>query len=124
MKLYWTYSRPDLTPSEVYGHELGKVKFSTDKYHIGGLNKMVATFTHCIGTDGRLTVLEYCPGQEIHLALIGGLNKDCIYKNTTTPEQLHTLGNICRFYLSLGEPIVEGDLSNFDLKLWLKAINK
>ena len=55
---------------------------------------------------------------------IGGLDDDYRFKNTATREQLLTLGNICRFYLSLGEPIIEGDLSNFDLQLWLKAINK
>jgi hypothetical protein len=71
-----------------------------------------------------LFVLDYCPGTEIHLALIGGLSLDNCYQNTATKEQLLTLSNIVRFYLSLGEPIQEGDFSNFDLKTWLKAINK
>ena len=123
MKLYWTYSKADLMASDVYRHEHRKVKFSNDKYHIGGLNR-TPIFTHCICKNGVLHTLDYCPGTEIHFAIICGLNKDYIYSNTATREQLHTLGNICRFYLSLGEPIIEGDLSNFDLKLWLKAINK
>ena len=39
-------------------------------------------------------------------------------------EELLTLGNIVRFYMSMGEVIQEGDLSNFDLITWLKAVNK
>lgn len=58
------------------------------------------------------------------MAVIGGLNDDYVYTNTISTQQLMTLGNICRFYLSLGEIIEEGDFANFDLKLWLKAINK
>lgn len=85
---------------------------------------MVPLFTHCICPQGNLYPLNYCPGNEIHLALIGGLNNDNNYMNTATSQQLLTLGNVCRFYLSLGEVIEEGDFSNFDLKLWLKAINK
>jgi len=123
LKIYWTYSRKNLKPCDVKKHEQGKVKMSTDKYHIGGLNRM-SIFTHCIDANGHLHVVDYCPGAEIHLALIGGLNDDCVYTNTATSQQLFTLGNICRFYLSLGEPITEGDFSNFDLELWLKAINK
>ena len=123
MKLYWTYSRKSLKPNDVLKHEQGKVRLSNEKYHIGGLNRM-PIFTHCICPNGNLYVLNYCPGSEIHLALIGGVNDDYLYTNTATREQLQTLGNICRFCLSLGEVITEGDLSNFDLKLWLKAINK
>ncbi len=124
MKLYWTYSKKSLRPSEVSRHERASVRLSNEKYHIGGLNKKVSTFTHCICPNGNLYVLDYCPGSEIHLALIGGVNDDYVYTNTATSDQLRTLGNICRFYLSLGEPITEGDLSNFDLTLWLRAINK
>jgi hypothetical protein len=123
LKLYWTYSRTDLKPCDIHFHEKGKVRLSNEKYHIGGLNR-TPLITHCIDANGNLHVVDYCPGSEIHLALIGGLNSDYVYSNTATREQLKTLGNICRFYLSLGEPIVEGDLSNFDLKIWLKAINK
>lgn len=123
MKLYWTYSRTDLRACDVHKHEESKVRFSSERHHIGGLNR-TPIFTHCICPNGHLHVLDYCPGSEIHLALIGGLDNDNFYKNTASREQLFTLGNICRFYLSLGEPITEGDLSNFDLKLWLKAINK
>lgn len=123
MKLYWTYSRKNLKPSEVHRHEKAGVKLSNEKYHIGGLNRM-SIITHCICPNGILYTLDYCPGNEIHLALIGGLNDDYVYMNTATTDQLKTLGNICRLYLSLGEVIEEGDLSNFDLKLWLRAINK
>ena len=123
MKLYWTYSRQNLRASDVEKHERAKVRMSNDKYHIGGLDRM-PIFTHCISIDGTLYTLNYCPGNEIHLAVIGGLDDDYCFKNTITRDQLATLGNICRFYLSLGEIIEEGDLSNFDLNLWLKAINK
>lgn len=123
LKLYWTYSRKDLKPCDVNKHEQGKVKLSNDNYHIGGLNRM-PIITHCIDSNGNLHTLNYCPGNEIHLALIGGLNSDYVFSNTATSQQLQTLGNICRFYLSLGEIVEEGDFANFDLKLWLKAINK
>lgn len=96
---------------------------STDKFHIGGLNRQ-PIITHCICPKGYLHTLNYCPGQEIHVALIGGLDEDYSYKNTATQDQLFTLGNLVRFYLSLGEIVEEGDLSNFNLDLWLKAINK
>lgn len=123
MKLYWTYSKVNLRPSEIPTHEKAKVKISDDNHHVGGLNRS-PIITHCINTKGHLFVLDYCPGTEIHLALIGGLDDDYKYKNTATAEQLLTLSNIVRFYGSMGEVIEEGDLSNFDLKLWLKAINK
>jgi hypothetical protein len=60
----------------------------------------------------------------VHLALIGGLDADSRYRDTATAEQLLALGNIVRFYLSLGEVIEEGDFANFNLEQWLKAINK
>lgn len=124
MKIYWTYSRRDLKPDQIAAHEKAKVRLSNEKYHIGGLNKMIPTFTHCITADGYLHAINYCPGNEIHLALIGGLNDDYVYQNTATEAQLLALGNLVRFYLSLGEQIEEGDLSNFDLIKWLKAVNK
>lgn len=124
MKIYWTYSKIDLKPDQIAAHEKGKVRMSNEKYHIGGLNKMVPTFTHCITKEGYLHALNYCPGQEVHLALIGGLNEEYVYTNTVTQKQLFTLGNVVRFYLSMGELIEEGDLSNFDLITWLKAVNK
>lgn len=124
MKIYWTYSKTDLRPDHISAHEKGKVRLSNEKYHIGGLNKMTPTFTHCITADGYLHAINYCPGNEVHLALIGGLNDEYVYTNTATKQQLLTLGNIVRFYMSLGEPIQEGDLSNFDLITWLKAVNK
>jgi hypothetical protein len=124
MKIYWTYSKTDLRPDHVPAHEKAKARLSNEKYHVGGLNKMVPTFTHCITVEGYLHTINYCPGNEIHLALIGGLNDDYVYSNTATIQQLLTLGNIVRFYMSLGEPIQEGDLSNFDLITWLKAVNK
>lgn len=123
MKLYWTYSRTDLKVCDVRKHEQDKIKFSSDKCHIGGLGR-TPIITHCICKNGNLWVLDYCPGEEIQLALIGGLDNDFFYKNTASREQLTTLSNICKFYLSLGEPVIEGDFSNFDLKTWLKAINK
>lgn len=123
MKIYWTYSRTNLKPSEVPAHEKAKVRMSSDKYHIGGLNRE-SILTHCITIEGYLHAINYCPGQEIHLALIGGLDDDYIFKNTSTNAQLFTLGNIVRFYISMGEVIEEGDLSNFDLITWLKAVNK
>jgi hypothetical protein len=123
VKIYWTYSRINLKPSEVFKHEQAKVRFSSDSTHIGGLER-IPILTHCISREGYLHAINYCPGNEVHLALIGGLDTDCRYKNTATTEQLLTLGNIVRFYMSLGETIQEGDLSNFDLIQWLKAINK
>ena len=123
MKIYWTYSRSNLKPSEIAAHEKGKVRMSSEKYHIGGLNRM-PIFTHCITVEGYLHTINYCPGDEIHLALIGGLNEEYVYTNTATQKQLFTLGNLVRFYLSMGEVIEEGDLSNFDLNIWLKAVNK
>lgn len=123
MKIYWTYSKCNLRPCDVSAHEKKPVKYSDDKTHIGGLNRS-PIITHCITTDGYLHTLNYCPGLEIHLALVGGLTDDHRYKNTATTAQLLTLSNIVRFYLSLGEPVEEGDFSNFDLKLWLRAISK
>ena len=123
MKIYWTYSKTDLRPDHVPAHEKAKVRLSNEKYHIGGLDRN-PILTHCITTDGYLHTINYCPGNEIHLALIGGVNGDYVFTNTATMQQLLTLGNIVRFYMSLGEPIEEGDLSNFDLITWLKAVNK
>ena len=124
MKIYWTYSKINLKPSEINSHEKAKVRLSNEKYHVGGLNRMVPFFTHCITKDGYLHSLNYCPGSEIHLAIIGGVNDDYIYTNTATHAQLLTLGNVVRFYQSLGELVEEGDLSNFNFNIWLKAINK
>jgi hypothetical protein len=124
MKIYWTYSKVNLKPSEVGAHEKGKVRLSNEKYHIGGLNRMIPLITHCITTEGYLHAINYCPGSEIHLALIGGVNDEYVFANTATKQQLLTLGNIVRFYMSMGEVIQEGDLSNFDLITWLKAVNK
>lgn len=124
MKIYWTYSRTDLKPDQIAAHEKAKARLSNDKYHIGGLNRMVPIFTHCITKEGYLHAINYCPGTEVHIALIGGLDNDFVFSNTATTAQLLTLGNIVRFYMSLGEIIEEGDLSNFDLIQWLKAINK
>ena len=123
MKIYWTYSKTSLRPSEVNAHEKAKVRLSNDKHHVGGLERE-SILTHCITADGYLHAINYCPGQEIHLALIGGLNDDYVFSNTVTTQQLLTLGNIVRFYMSMGEVIQEGDLSNFDLITWLKAVNK
>jgi hypothetical protein len=123
VKIYWTYSKTSLKPSEVNAHEKAKVRLSNDKHHVGGLERE-SILTHCITTDGYLHAINYCPGQEIHLALIGGLNDDYVFSNTVTTQQLLTLGNIVRFYMSMGEVIQEGDLSNFDLITWLKAVNK
>jgi hypothetical protein len=124
VKIYWTYSKKDLRPDHIPAHEKAKVRLSNEKYHIGGLNKMVPTFTHCITADGYLHAMNYCPGNEVHLALIGGVNDEYVYHNTATEAQLLALGNLVRFHLSLGENIEEGDLSNFDLITWLKAVNK
>ena len=85
----------------MHKHEQAKVRMSNEKYHIGGLNRM-PIITHCIDPIGNLHTLNYCPGNEIHLALIGGLNSDYVFSNTATSQQLFTLGNVCRFYLSLG----------------------
>lgn len=123
MKIYWTYSKIDLCPSEVHKHEKSGYRVSTDKYHIGGLNR-TPLFTHCITYDGYLHVLNYKEGEEVNIALIGGLNNDYEYKNTASSAQLLTLGNIVRFCLSKGENVEEGDFSNFNLEQWLKAINK
>ena len=123
MKIYWTYSLIDLLPSEIYSHEKRPYRLSNETTHIGGLDRK-PFITHCIDIQGHLFVLNYCPGNEIHLALIGGLDPDYKYRNTATREQLKTLGNIARLYLSLGEIIQEGDFANFNLEPWLKAINK
>ena len=122
MRIYWTYSKIDLTASQIRKHERAPIKFSDDKTHIGGLERE-PFLTHCINKEGHLFVLDYCPGDEVHLALIGGLNNDYRLTNTATREQLMTLSQIVKFYASMGEPVIEGDLSNFDLKTWLKAIN-
>jgi hypothetical protein len=123
MKIYWTYSKTNLKPSEVCAHEKAKVRLSNDKYHIGGLNRE-PMLTHCITTEGYLHAINYCPGQEIHIALIGGVNDDYVFTDTATKQQLLTLGNVVRLQMSMGENIQEGDLSNFDLITWLKAVNK
>lgn len=123
MKIYWTYSKVNLKPSEIGAHEKAKVRLSNEKYHIGGLDRE-PILTHCVTIDGYLHAIDYCPGQEVHIALIGGVNDDYVFTNTASKEQLFTLGNIVRFYMSMGEVIEEGDLSNFDLILWLKAVNK
>lgn len=123
MKISWTYSKINLKPSEILRHEMAKIRVSDNKHHMGGLERS-PILTHCINALGHLFVLDYCPGDEIHLALIGGVDDDYRFKNTATREQLLTLSNVVRFYASMGEVIEEGDLSNFDLKLWLKAISK
>jgi hypothetical protein len=123
MKIYWTYSKTNLKPSEVCAHEKAKVRLSNDKYHIGGLNRE-PMLTHCITIEGYLHAINYCPGQEIHIALIGGVNDDYVFTDTATKQQLLTLGNVVRLQMSMGENIQEGDLSNFDLITWLKAVNK
>ena len=123
MKIYWTYSKVNLKPSEVNAHEKAKVRLSNEKYHIGGLDRE-PILTHCVTIDGYLHAINYCPGQEVQIALIGGVNDDYVFTNTASKEQLFTLGNIVRFYMSMGEVIQEGDLSNFDLITWLKAVNK
>lgn len=53
MKIYWTYSRKNLKPSDVHKHEKAAVRLSNDKYHIGGLNRP-PIFTHCICPKGYL----------------------------------------------------------------------
>jgi len=68
--------------------------------------------------------LNYIKGEEIHLALIGGVDDDYKYKNTANSDQLFTLGNLVRFYMSMGETIQEGDLLNFNLEQWVKGISK
>jgi hypothetical protein len=123
MKIYWTYSKINLLASDVRKHERAASRLSNDRYHIGGLERE-PIITHCITQEGYLHSLNYCPGNEIRLALIGGLNNEHEFKNTATTAQLLALGNIVRFYLSLGENVEEGDFSNFNLEQWLKAINK
>ena len=123
MKIYWTYSKIDLLPSEIFSHEKRQTRIITETTLIGGLERK-PFITHCIDAQGQLFVLDYCPGSEIHLAIIGGLDADYKFRNTATREQLKTLGNMVRFYLSLGEIIAEGDFANFNLEQWLRAINK
>ncbi len=76
MKIYWTYSRTDLKPDQILAHEKAKARMSNDKYHIGGLDRITPIFTHCITKEGYLHAINYCPGTEVHLALIGGLDND------------------------------------------------
>ena len=123
MKIYWTYSKTNLLPSEIFSHEKRPTRLITDTTLIGGLERK-PIITHCIDVQGQLFVLDYCPGTEVHLAVIGGLDPVYKFKNTLTREQLQTLGNVVRFYLSLGETIEEGDFANFNLEQWLRAINK
>jgi hypothetical protein len=61
---------------------------------------------------------------DVHIALIGGIDEDYRLCNTATSDQLLTLSNLVRFYCSIGHSVEEGDLLNFDLPQWLKAINK
>lgn len=123
MVIHWTYSLKDLRPSEIKKHERAKTRVKNESVHIGGLDRY-PMFTHCIATDGRVLVLDYCPGSKIHIALIGGVNSDYKYANTATYDQLQALGNLVRFYQSLGEVVEEGDLLNFNLKEWIKAISQ
>jgi len=123
MVIHWTYSKTNLRASEVSRHERSKARISNDTIHIGGLERS-PIFTHCITGDGRLFPLNYIKGEEIHLALIGGVDDDYKYKNTANSDQLSTLGNLVRFYMSMGETIKEGDLLNFNLEQWVKGISK
>lgn len=123
MKIHWTYSKIDLKPSEVLKHESKKCRKSDHLVHIGGLDRK-PIFTHCITADGRLFTLDYCPGMDINLAVIGGVNSDYRFANTITSDQLLTLSNIVKFYASLGEPVLAGDFGFFDFKTWIKAILK
>lgn len=104
-------------------HEQAKCRKSDNLVHIGGLER-TPIFTHCITDDGRLFTLDYCPGMEIHIGVIGGVNSDYRFANTITTDQLLTLSNIVRFYASLGEPVEAGDFGFFDFKTWIKAILK
>jgi hypothetical protein len=122
MMIHWTYSNRTLTPNKVRAHEKAKIQYESDRAHFGGLGRS-PIFTHCICAQGRLFTLEYCPGNDIHVAIIGGVNEDGRFENTATPEQLLTLANLVRFYRSLGEPVLGGNLKQFDFETWLKAIN-
>lgn len=122
MKIYWTYSKPNLLPSEVHAHEMGKVRLSSETFHIGGLGRD-PIFTHCINEQGYMYVLKNSVS-DIHIALIGGVDGDYRICNTASSDQLLTLSNLIRFHLSTGQSVEEGDLLNFDLQKWLKAINK
>ena len=122
MKIYWTYSKPTLRPSEVHAHEKGKIRLSSENFHIGGLGR-TPFFTHCITEQGYMHVLNPS-ASDIHIALIGGVDEEYRICNTATSDQLLTLSNLVRFYQSLGHSVEEGDLINFDLQQWLKAINK
>lgn len=123
MKISWTYSKKSLRASMVSTHERSKYRRSDYEMHVGGLDR-TPIFTHCICEDGRLFTLDYCPGQELHIALIGGVNSDYRFANTATTDQLQTLSNIVRFYLSLGEKVEAGDLMYFEFNKWIKAISK
>lgn len=123
MKIYWTYSPKNLRASMVSTHERAKYRRSDYDMHIGGLDR-TPIFTHCITSDGRLFTLDYCPGNEIHLAIIGGVNSDYRFANTATTDQLLTLSNIVRFYLSMGEKVEAADLMHFDFKTWIKGITQ
>ncbi len=122
MKIYWTYSRTDLRPNEVHKHEKSMPRLSTDTFHIGGLGR-TPILTHCINEQGYMYVLKEGVS-DIHIALIGGIDNEYRICNTATSDQLLTLSNLVRFYLSMGYNVEEGDLLNFDLPQWLKAINK
>lgn len=122
MKIYWTYSKTSLRPSEVHKHEKSMSRLSTDTFHIGGLGR-TPIFTHCINEQGYMYVLKERVS-DIHIALIGGIDEEYRLCNTATSDQLLTLSNLVRFYLSMGYNVEEGDLLNFDLPQWLKAINK
>lgn len=121
--LHWTYSTVKLRPDEVAKHEKAKTRLENDRMLIGGLDRR-PIITHCITANGVLHVLDYCPGHDIHLALIGGLNSDYYFANTATSSQLLTLGNLVRFWLSMGEIIKEGDFTNFNFQEWIKGISK
>lgn len=125
MKIYlhWTYSTKELTADKVSKHEQMKTRMETDTILIGGLERR-PIFTHCINKNGYLHVLDYCPGHDMHVAIIGGLNSDYRYANTATYDQLMTLGNLVRAWMSMAYPVLEGDLENFNLRQWIKSISK
>jgi hypothetical protein len=121
---YWTYSRPDdsLPADKVAEHERKKPKVENEKYIIGGLGKKSATFTHYLDRKGFFHILN-AEASEMHIALCGGVNGEYCYVNNPSYDQLQTLGNLLRLFEFLNFEVREGDMLNFDLTFYKRALN-
>ncbi len=125
MKLYvyWTYTRPEdrLVATEVLEYARKKPKLESPTYHMGGLGHKEDIFTHYLDREGKIHILR--PQAEIHLAIQGGINGDYKYVCNPSVAQLHTMANMFKTLSSMNWEIIEGDMLEFNLEFWKKAIN-